>query len=203
MNDFENTMTMAVWRQKHSPTTNMICGQVNCYSNCDIDYESNIPLDLKGFFGGLCNTCNHSLWNHHRCRSKWEKVSNMQVSVDQGMKEWEAAKDAKERTAIFAAVREKVLRDLNQIINSATGELIQLVERYGRLSLSGSFSAQVDSAVRLLEQHYTGLGNKSVDQDQLQRVKVSLDHMRRKLTLLNDAKASARKETVEVGLPLN
>jgi len=196
-------MTMAVWRQQHSSTTNMICGQVNCYSNCDIDYEPKIPLDLKGFFEGLCDMCNHSLWNHHHCRAKWEKVSHMKVSGDQGMKEWEAAKDGKERTAILAAVREKVLRDLDQIIKSATSELVQLVERYARLSLSGSFSAQVGSVVRLLEeQRYTCLESKSVGQDQLQRVKVSLDHMKRKLALLNDARESARWERVEVGIPL-
>ena len=195
-------MTMAVWRQQYSSTTNMICGQVNCYSNCDIDYAPKIPLDLNGFFEGLCDICNHSIWNHHRCRAKWENVSMMQVSVDQGMKEWEAAKDGKERTAILAAVREKVQRDLNQITNSATSELIQLVERSARLSLSGGFSAQVESAVRLLEQHYTGLEKICVDQDQLQKVKVSLDHMKRKLALLNIAKAMARKEWVEVGLLL-
>ena len=197
--NFEQTVSLAVWKQQRTATNNLLCGQINCYSNCQIDYKTNIPLDLRGFFGGSCRKCNHSLWNHHRCRSKWEKVIHMKVSVDQGMKEWEEAKDAKERTAILTTVREKVLRDLNQIISSATSELVQLVERYARLSLSGSFLAQVNSAVRLLELHYTGLGNKSVDQDQLQRVKVSLEHMKRKLTLLNTAKASAREERVEVG----
>jgi len=114
----------------------MIYGQADCYSNCDIDHKSNIPLDLDGSRGGLCDRCNHSLWNHHHYRAKWWQVSNIQVSVDQGMKEWEAARDGKERTAILAAVREKVLHNRDQIINSATNELVQLVERYERLSLS-------------------------------------------------------------------
>ena len=114
------------------------------------------------------------------------------------MKDWEAAKDCTERTAVLNSVREKVLRELNRIINSATTDLAQLVERYSRLSLSGSFVAQVNSAVRLLKQHYIALEKKGVDQDQLQRVKVSLDHMKRKLELLNNAKASTRKERVAI-----
>ena len=114
------------------------------------------------------------------------------------MKDWEAAKDSTERTAILKTVREKVLRELNQIINSATTDLAQLVERYSRLSLSGSFAAQVNSAVRLLKQHYIALEEKGLDQDQLQRVKVSLDHMQRKLELLNNTKASTRKERVAI-----
>ena len=193
---------MAVWKQQHSSTTNMICGETNCYSNCDIDYESNVPLDLKGFFGGDCDKCNHSLWNHHRCHSKWEQVTNTQVSVDQNIKEWEAAKDGTERTAILNTVCEKALRELDKIINGATNDLAQLVERYSRLSLSGSFVAQVSSAVRLLKQHYIALEKKGVDQDQLQRVKVSLDQMKRKLGSLNDAKANTRKDRVEIKPPL-
>ena len=110
------------------------------------------------------------------------------------MKEWEAAKDGTERTAILNTVREKVLRELNQIIDVAANDLAQLVERYSRLSLSGSFVAQVNSAVRLLKQHYIALEKKGVDQDQLQRVKVSLDQMKRKLEFLNNAKATTRKD---------
>jgi hypothetical protein len=110
-----------------------------------------------------------------------------------------AAKDGRGRKRCSIAFREKALRDLNQVINGATGDLAELVERYTRLSLSGSFSAQVGSAVRLLEQHCTALEKKGVDQDQLQKVKESLDHMKRKLELLNNAKEKARKQSVGIG----
>ena len=176
----------------------MICGEMDCFSNCEMDCESNIPFDLSGFFGGLCEKCLHNLWNHHRCRAIWEQVHNTQVSVDETMKDWEAAKVGTERTAILTTVREKVLRELNQIINSAITDLAQLMERYSRLSLSGSFMVQVESAVRLLKQHYIILERKGVDQDQLQRVKASLDHMQRKLELLKSAKENTRKERMTI-----
>jgi hypothetical protein len=192
--DFEKIVKRVVWRQTRTTTNNMLCGQINCYSNCRIDYKTNIPLDLRGFFGGSCRKCNHSLWNHHRCYSMWEQVIDNQVSVDLNMKEqWEAAKDGKEKAAAIVAASEKALIELNQVINRAITNLEQLVERYAHLSLSGSFAAQVNSAVRLLEQNYVALEGNSVGQDQLLRVKDSLDHMKRKLALLNNAKADGKE----------
>lgn len=123
---------------------------------------------------------------------------NAQASVDQSMREWVAAKDGTEKRTILVAVREKVVHDLDQIIDGATKDLAQQVERYAHLSLSGSFSAQVGSAVRLLEQNYIGLEKKGVGQDHLHRVQESLGNMKRKLEILNIANEKARKERVEI-----
>ena len=113
----------------------------------------------------------------------------MQVSVDQNMKKrWEAARNGKEKTAALVGASEKVLHDLNRVTILATNDLEQLVEQYADLSLSGSFSAQVASAVRLLEQNYVVMENKGVSPEQLQKVKRSTDHMKRKLELLNKAR---------------
>jgi hypothetical protein len=192
---------MAVWKMQRSFTINIICGEANCHSNCYIDYMSNITHELNGPFDSLCDKCNHNLWNHHRCRAKWEEVMNTQSSVDQGMKEWEAAKDGMEKTAILVAVREKVLHDLDQIIKGAMNDLAQQVEISTRISLLGSCSAQMGSAVCLLEQNYTGLEKKGVSQDRLQRLRESLRSMKRKLELLNTIKEDVRKDRVEIGQP--
>jgi hypothetical protein len=88
--------------------------------------------------------------------------------------------------------REKELRDLNQLINGATNSLAGQVERYNRLSLSGSLSAQIGSAVRLLKQHHTALENKGMGPDQL------LVLLNRKLVLLNSAKGQARNKRVGI-----
>src|SRR5258706_1914612 len=190
---------MAVGKQRRSSTLKWIGGQADCYSNCQIDYKSNISHDLNGFFEEFCDKCNHSLWNHHCCRAEWEKVMNTQALVDQSMREWEAVKDGMEKQTILVAVREKVLHDLDQIINGATKDLAQQVERYAHLSLSGSFSAQVGSAVRLLEQNYISLEKKGGGQDHLHTVTESLGNMKRKLKILDLANEKARKERVEIG----
>ena len=172
----------------------MICTQANCYSNCHIGYKANIPLDLKGRSRGLCDKCNHSLWDHHRGRAKWEQVMTTQVLIGQDMKKWEAAKEGTKKMARLVSIREKVLRDLHQSIESSTKDLAQWVERHARLSLSGNFLAQVGSTVRLLQQTYIALETKGVSTDHLQKVKESYDHMRRKLELLNISKQHAQKE---------
>ena len=199
ISNLENTITTAVWKLQHSSTNNMICGQTNCYSNCEIDYRSNVPLDLKGRFKGSCNKCKHSLWDHHRCHSMWGQVIDTQVLIDQNVKrKWAAAKDGKGKMAVLNAFRERVLRDLNQVIDSATSDLARHVERYTLLALSGNFSAQVDSVVRLLEQNYTTLETKGVGPDQLQKVKESVEHMKRKQELLKNAKENTRKDRVGI-----
>jgi len=177
----------------------MICGQSDCYSNCYIDDTSSISHDMNGFFADQCNKCGHSPWNHHRCKAIWKQETNIQAPGD--LKEWDSAKDEAEKTEILLAVQKKVLHDLHRIINGATGDLAGQVERYSRLSLSGRFSAQVESAVRLLEQNYCGLASKGVGQDHLQRVKGSLDNMRRRLEILNMAKENAQKERIDIGNP--
>jgi hypothetical protein len=186
---------MAVWKQQITYTKNLICGKINCYSTCHIDYKPNILFELKGLLGGSCNTCKHSLRKHHRYRTKWEKVIDTQVSIDQDMKkQWEAAKDSKEQAEVLAKAHQKVESDLNLVINRATDDLGRLVERYERLSLLASFSAQMDSAIRLLEENYMALESNGVGRDQLQKVTASLDRMQRKRELLNSAKGKAQHD---------
>ena len=110
------------------------------------------------------------------------------------MKKWEKAKDEMEKTAILVAVRKEVLHDLDHILNCATNELAQQVERYTALSLLGSLSAQVGSAVRFLEQTYNGLKEKGVGEYHLEKVNESLGAMKRKLELLNFLNMPGRKE---------
>jgi hypothetical protein len=186
---------MAVWKQQTTHTKNLICGKINCYSTCQIDYKPNILFELKGLLGGSCNTCKHSLRKHHRYRTKWEEVIDTQVSIDQDMKkQWEAAKDSEEQAVVLSKAHQKVESDLDLVINRATDDLGQLVERYNRLALSASFSAQVDSAIRLLEENYMALESKGVGRDQLQKVTTSLDRLREKRELLKSAKEKAQHD---------
>ena len=196
---FENTLTMVVWKLLPSPTNNLVCGEEKCYSNCETDYKSNIALDLNGRFLGSCDKCNHSLWNHHRCQAKWERVTDTQVLVDQDMKKkWETAKGKKGKTAVLVTFRERLLHKLDQAINGGIGDLAQLVGRYSKLALSEGFSEQVDRTVKHLGLRYLALKGNGVGQDQLQKIDESLDLMRKKLELLNIVKNNARKVTKSV-----
>ena len=111
------------------------------------------------------------------------KIDN-QVLVDEDMKKkWGEAKDGKETTATLIAVNEMVLHHFNQATNCAARDLVQLVDQYANLSFAGSCSARVRSAVRFLED-CIAKEKRKIGQDELQKVKGSLDHMMRKLEVL-------------------
>jgi myosin heavy subunit len=212
-------ISMLIWKDMHAfsnfeQTVNMPSGSSSpqlltiryaaiggCYSNCHIGCRLDFSLDPKGIEGctamkgETCKICNHSLWDHHHYRVKWEEEIDQQVSVDQDMKKkWEAAKDGKEKTTALIEAGEKALNELKQIVDHATNDLAQLAEDYANLSLSGSFSAQMEKAVRLLEQRQKGMEEKGLGQEQLQKVRDGLEFMKKKLELMNVArekKASA------------
>ena len=179
----------------------MLCGQIDCYRKCDINYKANIPFILSRFFGGSCPTCKHSLKDHRCHYAQWEKVTEVQVSVDQNMKkEWEQARGAEEKRKVFIAACRKALNGLDNVINRATDDLGREVERHESLSLGGSFADQVSSAVALLELRYKALlEKKDVGSGQRKKVKTSLDRMKRRLAILETAKGNTQKATIRRG----
>ena len=112
------------------------------------------------------------------------------VLVDEDMKKkWDKAKDGKEMSTTLIAINDMVLHELNQAINCAMGDLMQLMERYDGLSLAGSCSAEVRGVVRLLE----ALEKMDIRKDELEKVKESLGHMKRRLELLSIVEDEAKK----------
>jgi hypothetical protein len=114
------------------------------------------------------------------------KIDNRMLFDEDMKKKWDEAKDGKETTAALIAVNEMVLHHLKQVTNCATGDLVQLVEQYARLSLVGSCSARVRTTLRLLERV-------TIDDT---KAKVSLDHMKRNLELLNKIEEDMQKGDV-------
>ena len=121
------------------------------------------------------------------------KINN-QVLVDEDMKKkWDEAKDGKERTAALIVINEMVLHVLKQVGNCATGDLVQLVEQYADLSLVGSCSVRMRSTVRFLEAMEKEFNDNDKDKGELETIKESLGHMKRKLQLLNKIEEDIRK----------
>jgi hypothetical protein len=122
------------------------------------------------------------------------QVEEDQVLVDNNMRrEWEAAKNEKERTEALVATSKSALEDLSHIIDGSMVELAQSAEEYARLSLSGSFSAPLEKAIWLLEQRCKGMEEKGVGLELLAKVRSSLEQMKERLDLLRKAKQKARE----------
>ena len=104
------------------------------------------------------------------------------MSVDDNMrKQWEAAKDEKERTDALCATSKSALEYLSRMIDEAMDELAQSGEEYACLALSGSFSAPLEKAIWLLEQRCKGMEEKGVDLELITKVRTSLEHMKWRL----------------------
>ena len=117
-------------------------------------------------------------------QSTYNGKTDRRVLVDV-KKEWEAAKkDEKERIATFIAVNEMVLHDLDPAINRARNDLVQLMEQYDCLSLTGSFVAQIERAAWSLERESATIEEKRIWDPNLKKVKEDLDHMKKMLELL-------------------
>ena len=119
-----------------------------------------------------------------------DAFSGFEKTVDEDMKKkWDEAKDEKETITTLTAVNEMVLHELNQAIDYAMSDLAQLVERLDCLSLAGSYSAQMRTAVRFLE----GMEKRTIRREKRENIKESLDHMKRKLELLTKVEEDAKK----------
>ena len=121
------------------------------------------------------------------------------MSVDDDRrKQWEAAKDEKERTDALLATSRSALDGLHRSIDEAMAELARLAEAYAGLSLSGSFSAPLEKAIWLLEQRCKGMEEKGVSLELLAKIRGSLEHMQERLDLLRKAKEKVREGVREV-----
>jgi len=182
---FERIINAVVWKQQPDSTLNYLCSAPNCYATCGVKHSvAGIFLLFPRQFS-LCSKCNHPHLSHFHLRSKWVQVHEGQVSVDDNMrKQWEAAKDDKERTDALLTTSQAALDELRRSIDEAMDELARLAEAYACLSLSGSFSAPLEKAIRLLEQRCNGMEEKGVSLELLAKVRDSLEHMRGRLDLL-------------------
>jgi len=111
------------------------------------------------------------------------------VTVDDEMKtKWEAAKDEKEKTEALVAGSQRKLDDLRSTIEASMDALVRLQEEFGRLSLSGSFSGPLEKAIRLLELHCESMEQHGVSLNQVEKMRASLEDMKRRLDILRKAK---------------
>ena len=136
-----------------------------------------------------CFECDHPHWSHFHLYSTWVQVQETKVSVDDKMKkQWDAAKDEKEKTEALVATSTAALGDFSDAMDEAMDELARLAEEYAGLSLSGCFSAPLEKAIRLLEQRCRAMEEKGVSPEQLERMRASLEQMKGRLDLLRKAK---------------
>ena len=201
LSDFEKKISLPLWRQTHTDTRNYLCYEPDCHTTCRKDDGIIASLLLLPFQRERCLRCRHPHSSHFHLRAEWVEKQEALVAVDEEMKtKWEAAKNETERTEALVARSERELGRLRVTMDKGLAELTQLTEGYAGLSLSGSFSRTQEKAVRLLEDHYKKMEQQGVSRDQLDKVQTSLENMKKRLDILNNAKARAMSTKPNEGL---
>ena len=130
---------------------------------------------------GTCIECSHPITHHRHDKVAWdEKLEKRNRIYD-------------ETTAVSIAEVQKTIKTYNKEIEEATEEIGNLADRYSKLSLSGSFSGQVEKSVTLIETHLESISNKS-DSENVKQMEESLKKLKKKLRLLQDAAKAAHEK---------
>ncbi|EDR01022.1 uncharacterized protein LACBIDRAFT_312793 [Laccaria bicolor S238N-H82] len=167
---------------------NTVCHFPLCYTNCHEKCSGGFTLGRWKLIEcrklannrGTCKECRHPIVYHHHDKVAWcEKV--------------EEKSNYDGTTSVSIAEVQKTNEIYNKEIEEATDEIGSLAEKYSELSLSGSFSGQVGKSVTLFETHLENMRNKS-DPESVKRLEESLNQLKNKLRLLQDAAKAAHKK---------
>jgi len=147
-----------------------------------------------------CQHCNHSYLDHRHYNSQWKQEDDTQTTIDK-----DAEKKYKEATR-NSTLQQKMLADLKRSVASLDVDMEEslarvgfLTESYAKLSLSGSFAGQVKKSVRLLETNLQAMQSNNADRKSVEAVEKSLESMKAKLNVVEEAKAKTKEQISRPG----
>ena len=165
------------------------------------------PKDLESceamdFHGRKCLICGHLRDDHRHYNTLWKEVEEDEKVVDKAAeKKYNEAKTEKEKKESMKERAEKAINRLTEDVEESTVELGRLAAEYANLSLSGSFTGQVEKAIKLMELNIEKMRNDGSDPQMIAKLESSLVSMQKKLQVLREARERARKKDNLVTVP--
>jgi hypothetical protein len=140
------------------------------------------------WMGSKCRICDHGYKDHRHFNTVWKVKSQTEIIIEPKMqKKFFDAQSDKEQKENLKKMLDAAYRVLEKSIHDNISELAELADRYAKLSLSGSFSSQVEKAIKLLEQQSKSMQEKGADNEMLRKIDESMDILKKKLDLLRKA----------------
>ncbi|KAJ7247818.1 hypothetical protein C8J57DRAFT_1359008 [Mycena rebaudengoi] len=207
---FEQSVNTKNWRHNATDYDNTLCAAPRCYSVCHERCSFYFSLDpaaklrfcraMGGFLARLfsrneikCRVCQHPVEQHAHWRAVWKEHDEKQINVDKGMKsKWESAKEGKAKDEAAREAMRQALADVDKVVERKMVKLADLAEEYGKMSLSGSFSAHLKRGITLLEMHLASSCGSNTDSEQMKRLEENVAELTRKLGVLKEAKQKAK-----------
>ncbi|KAF8346281.1 hypothetical protein F5887DRAFT_1132409 [Amanita rubescens] len=199
--------TRQVWEQVDSDTLNMICRHPQCHVNCIIGVEPESLHPVFSFFRsnatqappprGICK-CGHPDESHSLRRSLWKKRDTNWVIDEDAEKKYDEAKRRDDENRKIMVDIASIIASLGKKMKQELALVGRLVESYASLSLAGSFAGQVTKAVKYMEMNLEAMRNNTSNPELVQMVEESLETMKLKLKMVEEASQKAERRVVRV-----
>ncbi|KZT33515.1 hypothetical protein SISSUDRAFT_992946 [Sistotremastrum suecicum HHB10207 ss-3] len=194
LRNYESVVAQSIMVTQKTSDYNTLCVHPQCHSNCHESCNLNFHLNPKAllkctvFDDGkktTCNKCGHSYRDHRHFYYIWEEHKEEVKAVDEEAK-------AKFKEALLDRCggewmrtwHSKQIKRLDSELADATNEIRTQAQAYASLSLSGSFSAQLYKAIKVLEMNLENIKGKETDPDTIQGIEDSIAQLKEKLRIL-------------------
>ena len=179
-----------------------LCCEPNCYRNCHERCGLIFSLDpnvLKRCVAikqlkTKCSICGHERDSHRHYNALWEEVEEDEKVVDEeARKKYGEAQNVVQRKEVLRELCQVSIDDFAREVDDITREIGKLAEEYGNLSLSGSFSSQVEKSIEVLNLNIDAMKTDGSDPEMIAKLEKGKVHLAEKLGVLREAREKTRK----------
>ena len=151
---------------------NLLCGDVGCYSNCQLpcylekSFDKDRLRNSRCMDGGTtCTKCGHHYTLHYHYEGKFEKKVEREDLVDERMKEqFEQAQTMEERKRIFQDELQLKLRQSEEERRRLSKQLLLTMEEFHKLGANRNYAKLLENQLAVIEQRIEGsVGDESKD----------------------------------------
>ena len=140
-----------------------------------------------------CSICGHARDSHRHYNALWEEVEEFEHIIDEdARKTYRKAQNEVQRKEAIRKLCQVSIDELTEEVDDATRELGDLAEEYGNLSLSGSFSTQVEKSIEVLKLKIDALRTKGSNPETIGMFEKSLLQFTEKLSVLREAREAQK-----------
>lgn len=194
LKNYESIVAQSTMITQETSDFNTLCVHPQCHSNChvacNLDFHLK-PKDLLKFMifdcgkQTSCEKCGHPYTDHRHFYYIWEeqKASVRAVDKEAKAKFEDALRDRCGGEWMTVWLNGHITR-LDAEMAVATISIRTLADAYAGLSLSGSFSAQLRKAIKLLEMNLESIRGKETDPAAIKSIEDSVDQLKGKLSIL-------------------
>ena len=196
--DFKHVNTSKIWVREKTNRHNTLCSAPNCYGNCHVECNLQFSTDPEKFLncaailgGEVCRVCEHKYDTHRHYNELWKQEDHTQLQIDhEAERKFNAAKQDNVQKEAMLANMDQAIRGYESNMQAALASVRNLTESYSKLALSGTFTGQFKSAIKMLKEQLEAFINNNADRRTVEMVQESLKIMQDRLDIMQKAKAS-------------